>query len=220
LKEYIETQQKYPFNNDGRVNTFFGDIMYSPDYKYLYHSDGRIDRATKSRVERHAVNLPIQGGTSVAMTGSFYNVMRQAKKEGFCIRSIITVHDSCTSYIPVEKLWEILGFCKHHFTDWCYDKIGIKLVFDMLVGTTYQDACDMKQIDDRTISFSGNAHSILRILDKLDEVPEKVRYHTDIPREQIIQEYIEDAMERFIKEKGTSLIKDDSYYTVKLYKDF
>ena len=220
LKEYIETQQKYPFNNDGRVNTFFGDIMYSPDYKYLYHSDGRIDRATKSRVERHAVNLPIQGGTSVAMTGSFYNVMRQAKKEGFCIRSIITVHDSCTSYIPVEKLWEILGFCKHHFTDWCYDKIGIKLVFDMLVGTTYQDACDMKQIDDRTISFSGNAHSILRILDKLDEVPEKVRYHTDIPREQIIPEYVEDAMERFIKEKGTSLIKDDSYYTVKLYKDF
>jgi hypothetical protein len=132
LKEYIETQQKYPFDNDGRVNTFFGDIMYSPDYKYLYHSDGRLDRGTKARVERHAVNLPIQGGTSVAMTASFYNVMRQAKKEGFCIRSIITVHDSCTSYIPVEKLWEILGFCKHHFTDWCYDKIGIKLVFDML----------------------------------------------------------------------------------------
>ena len=220
LKEYIENQKKYPFDNEGRVNTFFGDIMYSPDYKYLYHSDGRLDRGTKARVERHAVNLPIQGGTSVAMTASFYNVMRQAKKEGFIIKSIITVHDSCTSYIPVEKLWEILGFCKYHFTDWCYDKIGIKLVFDMLVGTTYQDACDMRQIDDNAISLSGNAHSILRILDKLDEVPEKVRYHTDIPRDQIIPNYVNDAMERFVKEKGTSLIKDESYYTVTLYKDW
>lgn len=220
LKEYIETQQKYPFNNDGRVNTFFGDIMYSPDYKFLRHSDGRIDKGVKARVERHAVNLPIQGGTSVAMTGSFYNVMRQAKKAGFCIKSIITVHDSCTSYIPVEKLWEILGFCKHNFTDWCYEKIGIKLVFDMLVGTTYQDACDMKQIDENTITLSGNAHSILKILDKLDEVPEKVRYHTDIPRDRIIPSYVNDAMERFIKEKGTSLVKDESYYVVTLFKDW
>lgn len=220
LKEYIENQQKYPFNNNGQVNTFFGDIMYSPDYKYLYHSDGRLDRAVKARVERHAVNLPIQGGTSVAMTASFYNVMRQAKKEGFTIKSIITVHDSCTSYIPVEKLWSILDFCKRNFTDWCYDKIGIKLVFDMLVGTTYQDACDMKQIDENTISFSGNAHSILKIMDKLDEVPEKVRYHTDIPREQIIPNYVEDAIERFVKEKGTSFVKDESYYTVTFYKDW
>ena len=90
----------------------------------------------------------------------------------------------------------------------------------MLVGTTYQDACDMRQVDDKTITLSGNAHSILRILDKLDEVPEKVRYHTDIPRDQIIPSYVNDAMERFIKEKGTSLIKDESYYTVALYKDF
>ena len=45
------------------------------------------------------------------------------------------------------------------------------------------------------------------------------KFKDDIPREQIVPCYVEDAMERFIKEKGTSLIKDESYYTVALYKD-
>jgi hypothetical protein len=76
----------------------------------------------------------------------------------------------------------------------------------------------MKQITDDIVEFKGNARSILMIMDRMDECS-GLRYETNIPREQIIPNYMENPMLRFIDEKGTSMIKDTSKYTVQFKKN-
>lgn len=75
----------------------------------------------------------------------------------------------------------------------------------------------MKQIDDNTVSFTGTAISILQIMDRMDECQGLV-YETDIPRDEIIPEFIVDPIQRFIREKGCSFIMDASKYTVQFRK--
>ena len=68
LKPYIESQQKYPFLHDGKVNTLFGDILIPPEWKYYQEATTQKDKKNlEARLKRLAVNLPIQGGTSLAI---------------------------------------------------------------------------------------------------------------------------------------------------------
>lgn len=43
----------------------------------------------------------------------------------------------------------------------------IMLLFDLLLGVSYEKACPMKTIDDDTIEYEGNAYSLLGIYDKI-----------------------------------------------------
>ena len=68
LKPYIERQQVYPFTHDGRVNTLFGDTLVPPEWKYYLEAPTQREKKNlEARIKRLAVNLPIQGGTSLAI---------------------------------------------------------------------------------------------------------------------------------------------------------
>lgn len=57
VKKFIDKQSNYPLHNNGRINTFLGDDLISPDWEgYL-----RGEKQAKGRVMRHGVNLSIQG---------------------------------------------------------------------------------------------------------------------------------------------------------------
>lgn len=218
LREYVATQQKYPFEHGGCVNTFFGDRLQVDEWKYYLKA--RTERERKNlvaRIERLGVNLPIQGGTSSAMSSGFFNDLRVARQEGWNLTSFITVHDSNTCNLPADKVWEIRKFYDHNFTDFCYDKTGIKLLFDLEVGSTYNDSCSMKSISDDIVEFKGNARSILMIMDRMDECA-GLRYETSIPRSEVIPNFITNPMERFIIEKGCSFVMDNSKYVVQFKK--
>ena len=93
LREYIKEQQKYPLNNNGRVRTFFGDVLVVDEWKYyLKATDPNEKKSLASRIGRAGSNYPIQGGTSLAMSSGFYNDLRVAKREGWDLTSFITVH--------------------------------------------------------------------------------------------------------------------------------
>lgn len=125
--------------------------------------------------------------------------------------------DSNTCNLPADKIWEIRKFYDKNFTDFCYEECGIKLLFDLDVGASYQDSCEMKSISDDIVEFSGNAMSILRIMDKMNECP-GLKYETDKPREEIVPNYITHPMLRFIDERGVSLVKDVSKYKIQFKK--
>lgn len=156
-------------------------------------------------------------GTSTAMSSGFFNDLRVAKEEGWDLTSFITVHDSNTCDFPADKLWDIRKFYDHNFTDFCYDKTGIKLLFDILIGATYQDACEAKMIDDDTIELTGTGRSHLMIIQKMNECP-GLKYEIDMNIEDIVPKYVENSTDRLIKEQGCSFVMDKSKYTIKYHR--
>ena len=224
LREYVEIQGQYPLDHDGYINTILGDKLRLREY-YDYLPKAKSDRERKNiiaRIKRLGVNLPIQGGTSEIMTSGFMNNIRESIKEGWeqPLQPIITVHDSNTNLIPVEKVFDILKFYQVHYTDYCA-KIGpkIKLLFDLLVGYGYESACQLKQLDDDTIEFTGSASNIILLYDKIMNCP-KLVVECDKTRDEIInsKNMINDPYYRTILENGCSIIKDISEITVRFHR--
>lgn len=147
------------------------------------------------------------------MASGFFNDLREAVESGWNLTSFITVHDSNTCNFPAHKIWEIRKFYDENFTDFCYNTCGIKLLFDLEVGSTYHDSCSMKSIDEDTVEFSGNARSLLMIMDRMDEDP-LCNYEINVPKESIMPNFVQHPMDRFIKEKGCSFVMDVSKYSV------
>ena len=71
----------------------------------------------------------------------------------------------------------------------------------------------MKLIDEDTVEFSGNARSLLMIMDRMNEDP-LCNYEINVPKESIIPNFVQHPIDRFIKEKGCSFVMDVSRYSV------
>ena len=224
LREYIHNQEQVPFSNEnkfhmmGTINTMLGDKLYLREWDLLQKATSEYEKKNLiARIKRLAVNLVIQGGTSEVMSSGFYNDIRSAKREGWNLTSLLTVHDSNTSDFPAQKLWEIRKFFDKQFTEYCYNQVHINLLFDVLIGVSYQDSLEAKQISDDIVELKGNARSHIMVLEQLDHCP-GLKYEINIPRDQIIPKFIEDPMQRFIIEKGSSMIMDKSSYTIQYKK--
>jgi len=128
------------------------------------------------------------------------------------------VHDSNTNYVPVDRLFEISKFYDKYFTEYCAS-YGPKIVllFDLLAGTGYESAMPMKVIDDSTLEFTGSAYQILSLYDRLMNSPD-IKVESNMKREDLINNWVEDPVQRFIMEKGTCVWKDTSNYTIQFHK--
>ena len=90
-------------------------------------------------------------------------------------------------------------------------------MFDILIGVTYEDACEAKQISDDIVELKGNARSHLMIIEEMNNCP-GLKYEINVPLESIVPNYIEDPVQRFVKEKGCSMVMDKSSYTIQYRK--
>jgi len=221
LREYVEIQQQYPLDNFGYVNTMLGDKLKVQEYEWLLKSNSEREKKNLiARIKRLGVNLPIQGGTSSIMARGFMNNIRVSKKQNWKnpLQPIIVVHDSNTNYVPVSKVFEIRKFYDENYTKYCAS-FGprIMLLFDLLLGVSYEKACPMKTIDDNTVEYKGSAYSLLGIYDKIMNCPD-LNVECSMRREDIIPEFIKDPIDRFICEKGTCIVKDLSKYTIQFHK--
>ena len=223
LREYIATQQQYPFTHNGHVNTFFGNKLKLVEWDWLMKAESTGEqRSLQAKIQRLGVNYPIQGGTSSAMASGFFNTYRETIKQHWArpLEPYICVHDSSTSAFPVSKVFEIRKFYDTYFTDYCAG-IGpkIKLLFDLLEGNSYESASEVKQIDPETIEFSANAHTLLPIYDKIMREPEfQGKVTCSVTRDTLIPNYIQSPMERFIIAEGTCVVLDKSKYTITFTK--
>ena len=152
-------------------------------------------------------------GTSSAMQAGFFNDLRVANQEGWNLTSYITVHDSNTSCFLAHKVWDIRKHYDENFTGFCKKSTGITLLFDLEVGSNYNDSCSMKQIDEDTVEFKGTSRSINFIIDRMDEDP-LCKYEINVPKESIIPKFVQHPIDRFIREKGCSFVMDTTKYTV------
>lgn len=155
------------------------------------------------------------------MASGFMNNIRVSAQQwdpNRALKPIIVVHDSNTNYVPTEKIFEIRRFYDTNYTDYCAS-FGpkIRLLFDLLCGDSYERAMDMKALDDHTIQFTGNAYSLRKIYEKIMNC-KALNVECDTKYEDLVPEWVTDPIDRFIREKGTNIIKDLSSYTVTFKK--
>ena len=216
LREYVADQQQYPFDHDGYINTMLKDKLKIKEYELLQTCTPREKNNLTARCQRLGVNLPIQGGTASIMASGFFNNIRESIQEGWKdpLQPIIVVHDSNTNYVPVSKIFEIRKFYDTYYTDFCAG-FGpkIKLLFDLLAGDAYERAMPMKMIDKDTIEFTGNAYSMIKMYDKIMGCKD-LKVECNMKREDLIPNFVQNPIDRFIREKGTNIVKDLSSYTV------
>jgi hypothetical protein len=77
---------------------------------------------------------------------------------------------------------------------------------------------EMKNIDENTIEFTGSAYSIIDIYDKIMNC-KNLNVSCNLTRDQIIPNFVNHPIQRFIMEKGTCIIKDISKYTVRFTRN-
>ena len=221
LREYVAIQQQYPLQHDGYINTMLGDKLKVQEYEWMQEATTeREKKGLISRIQRLGVNLPIQGGTSSIMASGFMNNVRESLRECWKnpLQPIIVVHDSNTNFLPISMVFDIRKFYDTYYTEYC-ESFGpkIKLLFDLLSGVSYEKACPMKQIDQDTIEFRGNAYSLIDIYDRIMNCKDFI-VECNINREELIPKFIEDPIDRFIKENGTCIVKDISKYTIQFHR--
>ena len=130
---------------------------------------------------------------------------------------IVDKSDSNTNYIPVSKIYDIRKFYDVNFTDFCAG-IGpkIKLLFDLLVGYSYERASTLKQIDEDTLEFTGPSYQIIGLYDKIMNCKDQ-KSECNKTREEILSaaQFVNNPIKRFIIERGCSMVKDLSKITVR-----
>lgn len=127
--------------------------------------------------------------------------------------------DSNTNYVRLDRIFSISKYYKTNFTEYCKGITPhISLLFDLNCGISYERATELKQIDEDTIEFSGSAYQLLSLYDKLMNHKDLIQIECNVKREDLIPQFVTNPIERFILEKGTSMIKDLSKYTIQFHK--
>lgn len=126
--------------------------------------------------------------------------------------------DSNTNYVPVSKIFDIKEFYDINYTGYCRS-FGprIVLLFDLLSGVSYERAVTLKQIDNDTIEYTGTSYSLIGLYDKIMNCPD-LNVECSMNREDLVPNFITNPIDRFIREKGTCMIKDISKYTIRFHR--
>lgn len=123
--------------------------------------------------------------------------------------------DSCTNYFPTKKLFEIQGFYNKNYTEYCEGITpNIRLLFELLTGTSYEAASQINTVDNNTIEFTNSAYCLIKLYDRIMNCPD-LKVECSMNREDLVPNFITHPMDRFIREKGTCIVKDVSSYTIR-----
>ncbi|NNE68548.1 MAG: DNA polymerase I [Pyrinomonadaceae bacterium] len=99
VKQYMDDTPQVA-RDHGYVSTIFGRRRYLPSIK-----DRNFN--VRSRAEREAINMPIQGTASDIVKIAMLKVDRALKKNGFKARMLMQVHDELLLEVPNEELEDV-----------------------------------------------------------------------------------------------------------------
>ena len=222
LKTFIEYNAAYPEKHEGFINQELGDTLRCSTWRFVNYRDAagrmRVDKGKLSKVSRAGINYKIQSFSAIALANGFNHVVERSREVGIPMTNIIVVHDSSENLFSVDHVFDIKKYYEKEFMDYCCDLYGIEFKFDLMVsGSGYEGFVELKDAGPGQIEICGSGSNIQSFLRKIDE-ESNLQVATDIPREDIKPLMMTDAIERFISEHGCCMIKDTSYYNVKLTK--
>lgn len=86
-----------------------------------------------------------------------------------------------------------------------------------MIGESYESAVQVDTLSDTEIEFTGSAYSLTLLYDKIMNCP-TIKVQSSLSRDELIPNYVTSCIARLIDEKGTSMVKDKSKYTIKFTK--
>ena len=222
LKTFIEYNAAYPEQHEGFINQELGDTLRATTWRFVNYTDQygrpRVDKGKLAKVSRAGINYKIQSFSAIALANGFNHVVERAREVGIPMTNIIVVHDSSENLFGVDHVFDIKKYYEKEFMAYCFDLYGIEFKFDLMVsGSGYEGFVELKDVEPGVIEISGSAMNINSFLGKIDN-ESSLKIETSIPREEIIPNYMTDAIDRFVSEHGCCWIKDTSFYTVQLKK--
>ena len=222
LRTFIEYNAAYPEKHEGFINQELGDTLRCSTWRFVNYRDSsgrmRVDKGKLSKVSRAGINYKIQSFSALALANGFNHVVERAREVKIPMTNIIVVHDSSENLFGVNHVFDIKKYYEKEFMEYCYGLYGIEFKFDLMVsGSGYEGFVELKDAGPGQIEICGSGSNIISFLNKIDNESD-LKVTTDIPREDIKPLMMTDAIERFISERGCCMIKDTSYYNVKLTK--
>lgn len=218
MAEFINKEASYPINHNGYVNTVFGDVLRSPDYRFLYEVDRfgrkRLNRRIVSKLDSCGINYKIQSSSALSLASSFDNMIKEANKRNLPIYSIGVIHDSNQSLISVDLLWDVVKFYKEAFYDFALEKYGLKFKYDLEIGVSYGEMMEVKLLENEDLQLTGTGSTLLKLLDKIKNGSNLRVELVSNNYEELIPKFNNSAMSRFIKKHQTCMILDESEYTI------
>ncbi len=130
IKMFMEETPKTA-KAQGYVTTLFGRRRY-------LHSINDKNFAVRSRAEREAINMPIQGTASDIVKIAMINVEAALKKEGYKSRILMQVHDDLLLESPIEEVEKVRALLKVEMESAA--KLDVPLLVDVGIGKNWMDA--------------------------------------------------------------------------------
>ncbi len=116
---------------NGYVTSLFGRRRYFPSINDRNYT-------VRSRQEREAINMPIQGTASDIVKVAMIRVAKALKKEGLATTMIMQVHDELLFESPVAEVKRASEIIKHEMESAA--TLDVPIVVDVGVGDNWMAA--------------------------------------------------------------------------------
>lgn len=116
----------------GYVSTLLGRRRYFP----LLRAGATVDGNTRSRLEREAINAPIQGSAADITKRAMVDLHAALAAGGYRARLLLQVHDELLLEVPEEELDAVVPLTASIMRD-CVPLEGVPLEVDVAVGANW-----------------------------------------------------------------------------------
>lgn len=152
LKKWQEAQLEFVKLNNGQIRTWLGDRRVLVD---------------ASRAKFQAVNLEVQGTSSVIGATGFGNLFVAANERKMYLTPAISVHDAIIAYAKAKDIELLYDHYQEHFYNFLAKNYRMKLPFDLEIACNYFDKIVMeKGKNPREYNVSGSNKSVYTVLQR------------------------------------------------------
>ena len=116
----------------GYVSTLLGRRRYFP----MLREGSGVDANTRARMEREALNAPIQGGAADITKRAMIDLSAALKVGGYRARLLLQVHDELLLEVPPDEIDAVAALTRAIMTG-CVPLPGVSLAVDVAVGVNW-----------------------------------------------------------------------------------
>ena len=123
---------------DGYVSTLLGRRRYFPGLK----SGARLPLAERQRLEREAINAPVQGTAADIVKLAMVRLERGLREAGLAGKMLLQVHDELVLEVPADEVERTIPVIREAMEE-AFELPGVRLKVDLAVGERWSEVADV-----------------------------------------------------------------------------
>jgi len=136
VRKYMDRTRRQAAKQ-GYVETLLGRRRYFPEFQ----SGRQAHAAARSRAEREAINMPIQGSASDIIKLAMIRLHRSLKEAGLGARMILQVHDELVLEVPQDEIRATVPVVREAMEGAL--QLAIPLKVDIKVGPNWEEMAEV-----------------------------------------------------------------------------